>query len=148
MGIFDEYKRKMETAPDLGVPGNESDIVDELLISPPDKVDPILEWIFSAHKGYVEPRAQAGQRFLERNPKQGWLILERLMRSSDPDDRDVAITVLERAGDKNKFYLAKPLLEDPYPYLQFEGVELLANTFPAEVKAVLQSLLSHEQEWV
>ena len=80
------------------MPGNESDIVDELLENPPDKVDVTLEWIFSAHKGYVEPRARAGQRFLERNPEQGWFILEQLMRSSDPDDRDVAVTVLERAG--------------------------------------------------
>lgn len=148
MSIFEEYKQKIETAPVLGVPGNAADMVAELIANPSDKVDAILEWIFSEHKGYVEPRAKAGLRFLERNSEQGWLILEQLMQSSDPDDRDVAITVLERAGDQNNFYLAKPILEDPYPYLQFDAIDLLTNHFPSKVRSVLQSLLAHEQAWV
>jgi HEAT repeat protein len=140
MDVGEEYKNRMRNAPDDYLPGNEWDTVDELLANSPDGLDTILEWIFSEHKGYVEPRARAGERFLERNPTRGWLVLERLLSSNDPDDRDTAITVLGRTGDRTRYYLARPLLRDPYGYLQYEAVELLMKDYPEEVRPILQEL--------
>jgi hypothetical protein len=144
-----EYKNRMQTAPDVGLPDNECDIVDDLLAQPPGEFDAILKWIFAEHKGYVEPRVRAGLRFLERNPAEGLTVIEQLIGSSDPDDRDTAITVLERYGQINVFHLAKPLLNDPYPYLQFEAVALLRNIYAEEVNSTLKELAEHRTEkWV
>jgi len=146
--IIEVYKQKMQTIPDNGLPDNELAIVEELLENPFDEVDIILEWIFAEHKGYVEPRVQAGLKFLENNPARGWLILEMLISSSNPDHRDTALTVLGRVGDVNKYYLAKPLLKDPYPYLQFGAMELLLESYSEEVRSVLQELAHHNEGWV
>jgi hypothetical protein len=149
VNIVEVYKQKMQTAPVNGLPDNELDIIEELLENPPNEVDTILEWIFTEHKGYIEPRARAGLKFLEKNPTQGWLILERLINSSDPDNRDTALTVLGKVSNTDKYYLAKPLLKDPYPYLQFDAVELLLGIYPEEAKSVLWQLANHETEaWV
>ena len=79
MDIVEEYKHRMKTAPDDYLPGNEWDIVNELLRNPPDEIDTILEWIFVEHKGYIEPRVQAGLKFAERNPTKVWPALEHLI---------------------------------------------------------------------
>jgi hypothetical protein len=148
MDIVEEYKNRMCKAPHEGLPGNEWEIVDELLANSPDGLDTILEWIFSEHRGYVEPRARAGERFLQRNPTRGWLVLERLLSSSVPDDRDVAITALGRTGERSSYLLARPLLRDAYGYLQFEAVELLMQDYPEEVRPVLQELAREARaEW-
>jgi hypothetical protein len=146
--IIEAYQQKMRMVPDNGLPDNELVIVDELLKSPPDEADTILEWIFAEHKGYIEARARAGLKFLEKNPMQGWFILETLINSRNPDDRDTGLTVLGRSGNADKYYLAKPILNDPYPYLQFDAVELLQKIYPEEVKSILWSLATHETVWV
>jgi hypothetical protein len=79
---------------------------------------------------------------------QGWFILETLINSRNPDDRDTGLTVLGRSGNADKYYLAKPILNDPYPYLQFDAVELLQKIYPEEVKSILWSLATHETVWV
>ena len=140
MNVVEKYKNRMRNAPDDGLAENELAIVDELLANLPDELDTILEWILTEHKGYVEPRARAGKCFLERNPARGWLVLECLLSSMDPDDRDTAIEVLGRTGDRTKYHLARPLLRDPYRYLQYEAIELLMKEYPEEVRPVLQQL--------
>jgi len=92
--IVQEYIEGMKTAPDQQYPGNEWDIVNELLANPPSEFDAILLWIFEEHKGYVAPRVQAGLKFVERNPEEGIVIIKRLVNSDDPDDRDTAIPYL------------------------------------------------------
>lgn len=140
-----EYKHRMGNSPNDG----ELNIVDNLLAHPPDEFDAVLKWIFVEHKGYVEPRARAGLKFVQRNPVEGLTVIEQLIGSSDPDDRDAAVTVLERYGQASVFHLAKPLLIDRYPYLRFEAIELLGDIYPEEVKASLRELAEHETEkWV
>lgn len=140
----EEYINRMRTAPDTPKPGDEWDIVEELLSTEPNGFDAILEWIFAHHKGYIGPRARAGLKYLERNPIQGLTVVEHLVGSNDPDDRDTAITVLEQYGVSATFYLVKPLLKDVYTYLQFEAIELLKDVYPDEVKITLQELANHK----
>jgi hypothetical protein len=143
MSIVEEYAERMRTAPDDCKPGNEWDIVSELLTNPPDEFDAILEWIFTAHKGYVAPRAIAGLKFIERKPERGWAALGQLIRSDDPDDRDTALQTLENSKNQNQYFLAKPLLQDEYRYLQFEAIDLLREIFPDEVEDALRNPASH-----
>jgi len=139
----------MQTAPHEGLPGNEWDVVNDLLAHPPDDLDAILKWIFTEHVGYVEPRARAGLRFVERNPTEGLVVIEQLISSSNSDDRDTAIAILERYGQSSVFHLARPLLQDPYPYLRFDAVELLRDIYPEEVKATLREMAEYKAEnWV
>ncbi len=143
MGTVEEYAERMRMAPDEDQPGNEWDIVSQLLTNPPDEFDAILEWIFTWHKGYVAPRVIAGLKFIERNPAQGWTALEQLIHSDDPDDRDTALQTLEGSKNQNQYFLAKSLLQDEYRYLQVEAIDLLREIFPDEVEDALRSLANH-----
>jgi hypothetical protein len=145
---LEEYITKMKTAPDEQYPGNEWDIVYQILDTHPEEFDEILKWIFTKHQGYVHPRVLAGNTYVSRNPHQGFNLIEQLIKSLDPDDRDTGVSVLEETGNIEKYILAKPLLDDKYPYLQFDGIRLLKSIIPKEVKVTLQRLLKHDQEWV
>ena len=109
------------------------------------QTDAILQWVFAEAVGYTDTRVHAGAAFLQRHPLEGWRILERLRRSPDPDDRDVALTLLSLSTDPRAPELAKPCLRDPYPYLQFAAVDFLAATYPTEVVATLRTLAQHER---
>ncbi len=133
---------------DRGSPEAEWDVINTLLKQSESEADTILKWVFAQYKGYTETRARAGFQFLQNNPAEGWHILERLVSSSDPDDRDTALAVLAALHDINAAQLAKPLLNDPTPYLQLDAAEFLWEFFPSEVNACLEKLIEHEVSWV
>lgn len=119
-----------------------------LLAEAGSQTDAILRWVFGEHKGYVETRARAGIEFLRNNRKEGWSVLGYLITSSDPDDRDTALAVLQKSGSSRAFEMARPMLKDSWPYLQLDAAEFLKGVFPSDVIAVLRELLNHEDQWV
>ncbi len=133
---------------DLGSPEAEWDVINTLLKQSESEADTILKWVFEQYKGYTDTRARAGFQFLKNNPAEGQRIIERLVSSSDPDDRDTALAVLVALNDINAAQMAKPLLSDPNPYLQLDAAELLWNLFPSEVRACLEKLIEHKVSWV
>lgn len=143
--ILEEAKEHLKG---FGHPREESQMLDSLIEKAGVQTHDLLKWVFAEHKGYVETRARAGLDILKANPTEGWLILEHLVSSDDPDDRDTALMVLEKSGDPHAAELARPLLEDSYPYLQLDAASFLRETFRAETITMLRKLLKHEKEWV
>lgn len=133
---------------DWGSPEAEWDVINTLLKQSESEADTILRWVFAQYKGYTDTRARAGFQFLQNNPTEGQHILEHLVSSSDPDDRDTALAVLVALHDINAARLAKSLLHDPTPYLQLDAAEFLWEFFPTEVNACLEKLIEHEVSWV
>jgi hypothetical protein len=123
-------------------------LIENILSKMRNRKTDVLHWIFVEHKGYTDIRAKAGIEYLIIAPEKGWTILESLISSKDPDDRDVAIVVLQNLDDPKAKELAKVILYDVWPYLQFEAIEFLMDTFPIEAKIVLANLCNNEQEWV
>lgn len=115
--------------------------------SVPEK-NKVLQWIFREYKGFTYYRSRAGVHYVSTYPADGWTILEELINSKDPDDRDTAISVISEMSDSRGDSLALKLLLDDYPYLQFAAVEMLMKTHRQEVLNVLKELTSHKEQWV
>jgi HEAT repeat protein len=133
---------------DYGSPDADWQVISKLLDKAPDQRQRLMEWIFAEHQGYVNTRTQAGREILSNDPEQGWRILERLINSEDPDDRDTALTLLAESRDPRAYPLARRILDDPYPYLQFDAIEFLKSIYPVEVAITLRNLSEHKLEWV
>ena len=133
---------------DPGTPQAEWTILREAIRHTPGASDAILKWVFADHKGYVESRAQAGLEYFQVNPREGWSILERLVNSNEPDDRETALAVAIGLDLERSTQLVKHLLHDAYPYLQLEAAKYLAVAFPVEVRACLYKLLVDQPRWV
>jgi hypothetical protein len=144
--LLEEAKQLLEREPRFGE--NQWQMLAKLLKKAGDQANDILKWVFTEHAGYTAIRAQAGIEFLRRNPVEGWLFLERLIMSNDPDDRDTALTVLAMSDDPRAPELAKPLLRDNWPYLRLDAAGFLKEVYPAEVATALANLLDHQDEWV
>lgn len=104
---------------------------------------PLVQWVYQEGTGFVDPRAKAGMMFFEEDPETFWNVTERLIHSAKPDDRDTAITTLQDIDDPRKFDLIKPLLDDPYFYIQSEAIEQLKDIFREEVLERLRTLSAH-----
>lgn len=133
---------------DLGSPDAEWKQIELFLNRHKSEADILLKWIFAEYKGYVDTRVRAGSQFLQHNLIEGRRILERLIASPDPDDRDTALSVLASLGDSYAAQQAIPLLRDPNPYLQLDAAEFLWKHFPSEVKVCLEGLIEHEASWI
>lgn len=90
----------------------------------------------------------AGAELLKTNQHLAWNILESMIISSDPDDRDTALELLIQSNHPRSHELAKPLLEDQYPYLQFDAADFLQSVYPCEVRSMLKTLMGHDTVWV
>ena len=77
-------------------------------------------------------------------PEAFWHATSRLINSSNPDDRDTAVTALRDIDDVGKFDLIRPLLDDQYFYIQAEAIEQLKDHFRTEVLDRLRALSTHE----
>ncbi len=75
-------------------------------------------------------------------------MVEELVKSEDPDDRDTALTLLTQNPTTYSYQLARPLLSDPWPYLRLEAVEFLKRVYPLEARQGLLELVHHNEEWV
>jgi len=109
----------------------------------------LLKWVMKDIKGgFVALRKQAGLEFIKNFPDEGWRILENLIRSDDPDDRETACEILEELQDPRSYHLIRELLDDKYPSLQFDACDFLLDTFPQDVKNTLTRLAKHENKIV
>ncbi len=119
-------------------------LVENILAEYPAERDTILRWVYAELPGYVWTRMQAGEFFIADFPEEGWQIVERLIQSEDPDDRDTALSLLVKLNDPRGPMLARSMLRDPWPYMQFDAIEYLKNVYPTEAREALLSLLQHE----
>lgn len=109
----------------------------------------LLKWVMKDKKiGFIEPRKIAGLEFVKEDPIQGWKILEELILSNNPDDRDTAFEILEELNNPRSFELIKNLLIDEYPSLQFEACDYLSEAYPQEVIMTLEMLSKHSNKTV
>ncbi len=129
---------------DPGSSAAEWQLVENLLAEYPVERDTILRWVYAELPGYVWTRMQAGELFIADFPEEGWQIVERLIQSEDPDDRDTALSLLVKFDDPRGPMLTRSMLHDPWPYLQFDAIEYLKNVYPTEAREALLSLLQHE----
>lgn len=133
---------------DPGSPEAEWKLVEHLLPPSPSEANAILEYIFTQHQGYVDTRIRAGLRVLQHSPEKGWSILEQLVVSGDPDDRETALSVVSTLQDPYAIELATCLLDDPLPYLRLNAAEFLIPFVPDMVKPAVSGLLENQEEWV
>lgn len=133
---------------DPGDGESEWEMIREALEKEPEKSSRILEWVFREHHGYIQTRSAAGLYYYRQHPSSAWSILEQLVSSRDPDDRDTALTVLASIGSDKGYQLVYPLLRDPYPYIQLEAARFLAAAYPDEVRTTLAQLSNHREGWV
>ncbi len=144
---LEEAKQLLKQEPRLDE--DQWQVLEKLLMRAGDQTDSILRWVFADHTGYTEVRVRAGLEFFKRNPAEGWSILEYLVTSDDADNRDTALGVLVASEDPRAPQLARSLLTDPWPYLQFDAANFLEKIYRADVVAALQALLkSSEEEWI
>lgn len=140
---------QLRITPDYGRIEIEWAAVLKVLEQSPTQAAALFEWAFAKYKeGYTDTRVQAGRQVLKDNPQRGWLILEQLIVSDNPDDRDTALTLLAESGDPRAYPLVKPLLQDPWPYLQLDAAGFLKDIYSDEVVIALQNLLDHGSVWV
>ena len=133
---------------DPGSPEAEWEIVNTLLPPMQGEAVSALEWVFFQHQGYIDTRARAGLKLLEQSSERSWSILEQLVVSDKPDDRDTPLAVLSTLRSERAIGLAACLLDDPYPYVRLEAAEFLGPYLPDKVKSVLLDLLEHQEDWV
>lgn len=129
---------------DRGSPRAEWTAVEELLVQFPMEREAITQWLFEHHRGYVDTRVRAGLELMKHQPTDGWRILEHLISSKDPDDRDTALAVLEIQDHKDAARMAFPLLDDEWPYIKLEAAAFIGRFFPHEAHECLTRLLYHE----
>jgi hypothetical protein len=145
---LEDAKRKL-TSTKYRDAGEQEDDLMRLLEDMGEHQTDLLRWEFAEHQiGFVDPRKQAGLIYFSQYPDETWSILEKLIGSKDPDDRDTACEVLMEIGGERVNQLIKLLLKDPYPYLQFDACDYLKDIFLADVVETLQQLLKHENEKV
>lgn len=142
--ILEELKQELQATADYGLWEREWAIVEKALERTPSFTNQILEWVFAELNGYVDTRVRAGRELCKFNRQRVWSVLELLIKSGDPDDRDTALTLLTELGSEYAYQLAKPILKDRYPYLQFDAVEFLKDKYPSEAIEMLQELAQHE----
>ena len=127
----------------------EQDMLDSLLEKSGIQRMELLKWVMKDKKvGFVAARRQAGLEFVKNSPDEGWEILELLIQSENPDDRETACEILEELNDPRSPNLVKNLLNDEYPSLQFDACDFLSEIFPQEVKESLQRLTCHKSNIV
>jgi len=127
----------------------EQDMLDSLLEKSGIQRMELLKWVMKDKKvGFVAARRRAGLEFVKNSPDEGWEILELLIQSENPDDRETACEILEELNDPRSPNLVKNLLNDEYPSLQFDACDFLSEIFPQEVKVTLQRLTSHKSNIV
>jgi hypothetical protein len=107
-----------------------------------------VRWVLEAYKGFIDTRKQAGIYYLHENRDEALLILEKLIHSDDPDDRDTANELLQELNEPFSYELIRILLKDLYPYLQFDACEFLKEKYPEEVRETLKELLNNNDEQV
>jgi hypothetical protein len=145
---LEDAKRKLTTTKYRHAGEQEDDLM-SLLEDMSEHQTDLLRWEFVEHQiGFVDPRKQAGLIYYSQYPDETWSILEKLIKSKNPDDRDTACEVLMEIGGERANQLIKPLLNDPYPYLQFEACDYLKDIFLTDVVATLQQLLINENDRV
>jgi HEAT repeat protein len=108
----------------------------------------ILRWLFAHHKGFVEVRARAGADLMRSHRHEVWKLIQDLVKSHDPDDRDTALTLLAQHPSASSFEMARPLLNDPWPYIRLEAVDYLKRVYPFEALQALREFEQHNEEWV
>lgn len=147
---MDALLRELQTIlhRDAGLAATEWQRIEPILRQAKTQQVDLLRWIFVQSHAYTETRARAGILLIAAAPHVGWTLLRQLLSSPNPDDRAAAITVLEHVDDPHKRELLKPLLDDPWPYIQFEAVDMLLDSHPTEVRAVLEQLMQHKEAWV
>lgn len=106
------------------------------------------KWILEEYAGYTDVRVWAGLEYIKREKPKGLAILERLIRSHNPDDRDTALSILSSLQDPEIYKLAKPLMMDTWPYIRINAVDLLRNIYPLEAIAALKTIERHQESWV
>ena len=126
---------------DCGSPTAEWEVVEELFRQFPAERESVTRWLFEQHNGYIDTRTRSGLEFIERNPSEGWSILEQLVSSGDPDDRDTALAVLETLGNDDAARLALPLLGDEWTYIKLEAATFVRRFYLAEATKCLKDLL-------
>jgi hypothetical protein len=124
--------------------GEEQDQFEVLLESAGSFRSEFLRWVFEKYAGFVDTRKQAGLCYFQENRDEALSIIQKLIHSEDPDDRDTANEVLQQIKIPQSYGLVKILLDDKYPYLQFDACEFLREKYPADVKKTLLKLLNHE----
>ncbi len=133
---------------DSGSPITDWEIVEELFTEFPLDREMIARWLFEQHNGYVDTRTRAGLEFMRSYPDEGWRILERLLVSTDPDDRDTALAVLEALDSNEAACLALALLDDEFPYIALEAAAFVQRFQPAATADGLTRLLKSESSSV
>lgn len=144
--VIEQFRDR--TSSDLGSAEQEWEVLLDLLKKTEKDREEVLLWVFTSYKGYNRTRFWAGQEIVNNNITEGWVILEELVASADPDDRDVALMILKTLNDDRVPLIVKSLLFDTWPYLRFDAAEYLKDIYPAEVKSTLELLLSHSEKWV
>lgn len=104
--------------------------------------------VFQYLIGYTSTRKAAGLLVIKEHPRKGWEILSLLVESSNPDDRDAALEIIQELKDPRGEDLLRRLLSDPYPYIQLDACEYLLFKLPQEVHPILQKLQKHDLDWV
>lgn len=128
---------------DRGSPTAEWKAVEELLQQFPTEREAISRWLFEKFNGYIDTRSRAGLEFVECNPVEGWSILEHLISSTDPDDHDTALSVLELIDNSCAAQMTLPLLKDKWEYIRLEAAVLLRAFYPGETAECLRNLVQH-----
>ncbi len=113
----------------------------------PDR-EAALHWVFTKHYGYIDVRIKAGTEFVQKTPEIGWPALEQLISSTDPDDRDTALSVLVKINDPRGYPLVKSMLNDPWDYLKLDAIDFLQTVYPEAVNVAIQALLESPDEGV
>lgn len=113
----------------------------------PAHADTLWQYIFNQYRGYVDNRVRAGLTVLRMHPSGIWQMLERLVHSDDPDDRDTALQVLIRIADDNAQQLALSLIGDIYPYIAFDAIDFIKDSYQPEARVALERLSRHNEHW-
>jgi len=146
--LLEEAKRKLLSTKYRHAGEQEDDLM-RLLVYVGEYQKDLLAWEFVEHQnGFVDPRKRAGLIYLSQWPDEAWNILENLIISVNPDDRDLACEVLMDIGGERASPLIKLLLKDPYPYIQFEACDYLMDTYSTDVVETLKQLSNHELDQV
>ncbi len=133
---------------DHGRPSTEWHLLEELLESAGPQADDVKRWVFAESPGFVETRVRIGLEYLREHPSDGQNILRELVTSSNPDHRDTAMTILRELREIPGEDVGRALLQDPWPYLRFEAIDMFKDYLPSESIAALKELLSHNETWV
>lgn len=145
---------EQQLLPDFGGGIAEWERLNELLEGHEESRNDVMKWVFEHLKGYVYTRELAGAEVFRENRDEGIDILHRLLVSTDEDDRETAILLLEGRYDKGEIRdvdileLLRPLLDDSSIWLQLEVAEALKNISPNDVFVKLKQLETHESSHV